>query len=167
MPGVYNPLKTKKCPWPKPRYNAYIYTNKHIMNQRSEQLLALRPSIANARFNDQMSAEEHFQNKTLRPVIKLQNEILLASFQNYIIKGKNAFYELTLDRRLEYISNAVQKDMKFRNSLKGMIMGQFTLEEYNLYIQNSSALNKRMMNMVIKRIQDQLQYFEQPALINQ
>jgi len=68
---------------------------------------------------------------------------------------------------LEYISNAVQKDMKFRNSLKGMIMGQFTLEEYNLYIQNSSALNKRMMNMVIKRIQDQLQYFEQPALINQ
>lgn len=130
-------------------------------------MLASRPVIANARFHDQMSAEEYFQNKTLRPVIKLQNELLLASFQNYIVKGKNAFYELSLAKRLEYISNALQKDIKFRNSLKGMIIGQFTLEEYQIYIQNSSALNKRMMNMVIKRLQDQLQYFEHPALINQ
>ena len=44
-----------------------------------------------------------------------------------------------------YIENAIHKDMKFRNSLKGMIIGQFTVEEYDRYIENSSALNKRMM----------------------
>jgi hypothetical protein len=137
------------------------------MNERSEQLLAIRPTIPNARIHEHMSNEEFFQNKTLRPVIKLQNELILASFQNYIVKGKNTFYQLTLEKRIDFISNAIQKDMKFRNALKGMIMGQFTVEEYQLYIQNSSALNKRMMNMVIKRIQDQLQYFEKPALINQ
>jgi len=51
------------------------------------------------------------------------------------------------------------KDQKFRNSVKGMIIGQFTVEEYQQYCRNSSALNKRMMNMVIERLKDQVQLF--------
>ena len=43
------------------------------------------------------------------------------------------------------------------NALKGLIIGQFTMEEYMTYTQNSSKLNKRMMNLVITRLQDQLQ----------
>ena len=66
---------------------------------------------------------------------------------------------------MDYVTKAIQKDIKFRNSLKGMIIGQFTVDEYEIYIQNSSALNKRMMNMVIKRIQDQIQYFEKLELV--
>jgi len=112
-----------------------------------------------------MSFEERFQNETLRPIIKLQNNLLLAAFQNYIVKTKNSFYDLSLEKRIEYIANAIQKDVKFRNSLKGMIIGQYTIEEYELYIQKSSALNKRMMNMVITRLQDQIQFFEQSILI--
>ena len=46
-----------------------------------------------------------------------------------------------------------------------MIIGQLTVEEYEIYIQNSSALNKRMMNMVIKRIEDQIQYFDKYELV--
>ncbi|MCH2655639.1 MAG: glyoxalase, partial [Flavobacteriales bacterium] len=42
-------------------------------------------------------------------------------------------------------------------ALKGLIIGQFTMEEYMNYTQNSSKLNKRMMNLVITRLQDQLQ----------
>lgn len=106
-----------------------------------------------------MSAEERFQNVTLRPIIKLQNDLLLHAFQNYIRKRKNVFYGLSLDERMDYIMQGIQKDIKLRNSLKGMILGQFTIEEYNIYTQNSSALNKRMMQMVIKRLQDQIQFF--------
>ncbi|MFS4468327.1 glyoxalase [Maribacter sp. 2210JD10-5] len=135
------------------------------MNDRAQQLLHIRPEIPNAKILPNMSADERFQNETLRPIIKLQNDLLLASFQNYIIKGKNRFYEFTLEKRLNYVTNAIQKDVKYRNALKGMIIGQFTVAEYEVYIQNSSALNKRMMNMVIKRIQDQLQYFEREVLI--
>jgi len=54
------------------------------------------------------------------------------------------------------------KDQKFRNSVKGMIIGQFTVEEYQQYYRNSSALNKRMMNMVIERLKDQVQLFATP-----
>ncbi|WP_372945021.1 glyoxalase [Muriicola sp.] len=130
------------------------------MNDRSSDLLSLRPELPNARINDEMSRDERFQNTTLRPVIKFQNSLLIAAFRNYAQKHKNVFYGLNLPKRLGYIEHAIQKDMKFRNSLKGMIIGQFTVEEYELYIQNSSALNKRMMNMVIERLKDQVQLFD-------
>ncbi len=135
------------------------------MNDRSEDLLRLRPEIPSARINPGMSDDERFQNQSLRPVIKFQNALLIAAFRNYVVKHKNAFYELGMEKRLEYIENAIQKDIKFRNSLKGMIIGQFTIEEYEHYITNSSALNKRMMNMVIDRIKDQVQIFELEALV--
>lgn len=135
------------------------------MNDRSQKLLQIRPEIPSAKIIPNMSEDERFQNETLRPIIKLQNDLLLASFQNYIIKGKNSFYNLNIENRLNYIMNSIQKDIKFRNSLKGMVIGQFTVEEYETYIKNSSALNKRMMNMVIKRLQDQIQYFDQAILV--
>lgn len=131
------------------------------MSSRDRQLLAIRPEIPSASFSSQTSSEEAFQNKTLRPVIKLQNNLLVAAFQNYIRKHKNVFYTLVLEKRMEYIENAVQKDTKFRNSLKGMIIGQFTQEEYLGYIENSSALNKRMMSLVRERLQSNIQLFEQ------
>lgn len=132
---------------------------------RSQKLLSIRPLISSAKIIQNMTEEERFQNQTLRPILKLQNDLLLASFENYIKKMKNTFYELKLEKRMNYITKSIQKDIKFRNSLKGMITGQFTIEEYELYIQNSSALNKRMMNMVIKRLQDQIQYFGKLELV--
>lgn len=130
------------------------------METRDSLLLALRPEISSAKISSEMSADECFQNRTLRPVAKLQNDLLLAAFRNYVVKHKNVFYELTPDSRMDYIENAIAKDMKFRNSLKGIIIGQFTLEEFNTYIQNSSALNKRMMDLVKERLKSNLQLLE-------
>ncbi len=148
-----------------PLFVFFNFSKTSKMNNRSAELLRFRPSLPNARVTEEMSRDEQFQNATLRPIIKFQNNLLIAAFRNYTGKHKNSFYELTLPKRLEYIEHAVQKDMKFRNSLKGMIIGQFTVEEYETYIQNSSALNKRMMNMVIERIKDQVQLFELTPLV--
>ncbi|SHJ01356.1 hypothetical protein SAMN04487911_10989 [Arenibacter nanhaiticus] len=135
------------------------------MSDRSLRILEIRPLIPSAKVSENMSTEEQFQNKTLRPVIKMQNSLLLVVFQNYFEQHKNRFYELSLSNRMLYIENAIQKDIKFRNSLTGIIIGQFTTEEYTLYIKSSSALNKRMMQMVTERIKDQLQYFETSVLL--
>ena len=70
------------------------------------------------------------------------------------------FYELGLEKRLAYMENALMKDQKFRNALKGMIIGQFTVEEYLNYIKNSSSLNKRMVQLLLDRLKDQVQLFE-------
>jgi len=130
------------------------------METRDSLLLRMRPEIPSAKITSTMSADECFQNKTLRPVAKLQNDLLLAVFRNYAAKHKNVFYDLTIEKRLDYIENAIHKDMKFRNSLKGIIIGQFTLKEFDVYIQNSSALNKRMMDIVKERLKSNIQLLE-------
>lgn len=127
------------------------------MTDRSTNLSQIRPIISSALIYDNMNEDERFQNVTLRPIIKLQNELLVEVFKSYVAKHKNVFYALTLNKQFEYIENAVHKDMKFRNSLKGMIIGQFTLEEFEIYSRNSSALNKRMMNLVIDRLINHIQ----------
>ena len=135
------------------------------MSDRSQSLLRIRPEIPSATVSENMSDDELFQNRTLRPILKFQNHIFVAVFKNYISKYKNSFYDLTLEKRFIYIENAVQKDIKFRNSLKGIIIGHFTSEEYEIYIKNSSALNKRMMHMVTNRLKDQIQLFEMEVLL--
>lgn len=139
---------------------SYLYENPIDMSNRSHNLLEIRPAIPSAIVTDNMGKDEQFQNQTLRPVIKMQNPLLLLIFKNYIGKHKNGFYDLNLQKRLDFIGNSIQKDIKFRNSLKGVIIGQFTEEEYKVYVQNSSSLNKRMMQMVVDRLKDQIQLFE-------
>jgi hypothetical protein len=136
------------------------------MNTRKEQLLAIRPVISTIRITDGMSSDERFQNETLRPVIKLQSNLFTEVFRNYIDKHKNVFYQLPLEKRLDYIENALQKDIKLRNALKGMVIGQFTVEEYSRYIKNSSALNKRLINIIRERLQSNIQLLDKPKTLS-
>ncbi|HQW68199.1 MAG TPA: glyoxalase [Flavobacterium sp.] len=126
------------------------------MEARDNHVLEIRGEALGT-ITNQSSIEEIFQNKTLRPILKLQNDLFVAVFINYAVKQKNVFFSLTPEKKLSYIENVIQRDIKFRNSLKGMIIGLFTVTEYNEYIQNSSNLNKRMMNMLTERLKSQLQ----------
>ena len=130
------------------------------MSNRDFRLLEMRPEIFSAVVSENTGSDEKFQNITLRPVIKLQRHLLIEVFRNYIRKHKNAFWKLNIEKRLLYIENAIHKDIKFRNNLKGIIIGQFTVEEYISYTKNSSALNKRMMNLVKDDLQENIQLFE-------
>jgi hypothetical protein len=124
---------------------------------RKDDLMRMRPRILSASVVKTTGSEERFQNETLRPIIKLQCNLFIEVFKNYANKHKNVFYELPVEKRIDYIENAIHKDMKFRNSLKGMVVGHFTVEEYIFYISNSSALNKRMMQLVKSRLIDSIQ----------
>jgi hypothetical protein len=135
------------------------------MSCRSLDLVRIRPELSSKiRTPADTSSDEYFQNTTLRPVIKFQNDLLVSAFRNYAVKHKGQFFEIPQEKQMRYIENAIQKDIKFRNALKGMLIGQFTVEEYERYIQSSSALNKRMMQMVIERLKDQLQLLN-PVLV--
>lgn len=132
------------------------------MNQRDVFIKEIRgESLGNV--SNQSSSDELFQNEVLRPILKLQNDLFIASFLNYISKYKRDFYSKTVENKLAIIENSIQKDIKFRNALKGMIIGLFTTDEYSLYIQNSSSLNKRMMNLLIERLKSQIQLFDVEA----
>ena len=131
------------------------------METRDDQLLNLRPVLGQVQTNDQMSSQEFFQNNTLRPILKLQNDLILALFRHYIEKHKGVFYEISPERKMDYIESAIHKDMKFRNILKGLVLGQFTLEEYQIYSADSSAINKRILSMIKERLKSQVQVLSQ------
>ena len=130
------------------------------MEARDTQVLELRGESYGT-INNQSSLEEVFQNRTLRPILKMQNDLFIQVFINYAVKQKNVFFSLTPEKKMIYIENVIQRDIKFRNSLKGMIIALFTLDEYAEYIRISSNLNKRMMNMLVERLKSQLQVIEQ------
>jgi hypothetical protein len=129
------------------------------MNNRPYNLLKIRPDIKKIEGFDKMSNLESFQNETLRPILKFQNPIILGVYRNYIDTRKGVFYKLSNDGRLDYINKTLQKDQKVQNYIKGIIIGHFTIEEFNIYSQNMSAINKRIMSLVIKRIKDQVKLF--------
>ncbi|WP_396137683.1 glyoxalase [Flavobacterium sp.] len=123
---------------------------------KDELILSLR-GVAIGSITTESSSEEKFQNQTLRPILKIQNDLFLLVFKNYITKQKVDFFDFMPEKKMQFIENAIQRDIKFRNSLKGMIIGFFTLLEYEEYILNSSNLNKRMMNLLIERLKSQIQ----------
>lgn len=136
------------------------------MNDRPNDLLSIRPEIKKTITFDSMSSDERFQNETLRPILKLQNPLLISVFTNYIKKRKGVFYDLSLEKKITYIENSLTKDQKFRSFLKGLIIGHFTVAEYQKYSLNSSSLNKRIINMLIKRLQHQVKVFDLPLSVS-
>lgn len=136
------------------------------MNSRQTKLKNIRPEILNAKISDNISENEHFQNLVLRPIIKFQNDLLIAVFKNYIAKYKNVFYKLPLEKRVEYIENSIKKDLRLQNTLKGMILGHFTVEEYELYKNNASNLNKRILGIIKERLLSHIQLFNETHLLD-
>ena len=58
----------------------FIFSKKETMNDRPNDFLRIRPEIKKTVVFANMSMEERFQNETLRPILKLQNSLLLLVF---------------------------------------------------------------------------------------
>jgi hypothetical protein len=122
------------------------------MDNRKE----LRPILATIEATEKCSIEEKFQNTTLRQVIKLQHPLLIALFKDYAITRKTVLSTLTEQRIKRFIESALSKDIAFKNKMIGLIVGQFTLEEFEFYKNASSEFNKRIFAIIKKRLKDSL-----------
>ena len=120
------------------------------------QLLQIRPVIPTIMEAQASSLAEQFQNRTLRPLLKFQNELLVAIFRKYIARRKDVFNQLSKSKQRVYIEESIRKDQKFKHLLLGTIIGQFTTEEWEQYLEVEKELNRRMADMIIQRLQDQL-----------
>ena len=124
---------------------------------RENELVKIRPEIA---ADAGISEFEIFQNQTLRPILKLQNELLIAVFKNYVQKRKGGFLKLSEKEKLLFIEQSVKRDMKFKHYLEGIVTGHFTLDEYQTFIQNEDELTKRLITLLVQRFQSQLNLLE-------
>ncbi|MEM6964464.1 MAG: glyoxalase [Bacteroidota bacterium] len=127
------------------------------MNTRDQKVTNIRPSIPTIIEASAISPEERFQNQTLRPILKMQNDLLVQIFKHYTIKRKGVFNKLSLTKRLDYIEHNVRKDLRFRNILIGSVIGYFTLEEWKSYSEYESELRKRLVNMLVERLKSQVE----------
>lgn len=99
---------------------------------------------------------EAFQNSVLRPIIKMQHTLLIAFFKTYLIKRKVDFLMLSEQKKRAKIKSVLEKDLQFKNQILGTVLGHFSLDEYKIYQNNSSEFNRRIKQIIIKRLQDSI-----------
>lgn len=100
------------------------------------------------------STDENFQNKTLRPILKLQNTTILQVFSHFSQKQKTDIGSLTKEGLNNYVILITKRNTVLRNQLLGLIIGQFTKDEFDVYKVNDLEFNKRILNMIGQRIMD-------------
>ena len=118
--------------------------------------LSIRPQIETINWDVNSSDIEFFQNQTLRPIIKMQNDLLLEFFKDHSLSRKINLEELTEIKRNEFVSASLNKDSKLKLSLNHLIIGQFSVNEFEVYKLNKSEFNKRIIKMIEQRLIDQL-----------
>ena len=133
------------------------------MSSRDSYLKSLRPDILTKTIKTEMSSEEYFQNTVLRPIIKFQNDLLIAVFLQFCKKYKNVFFDLSTEKKILYIETSFIKDSKLRSSFRDLIIGLFSVEEYSEYLKNASALNKRMTGIIKERLISHVQLLSESA----
>lgn len=102
------------------------------------------------------SDAEKFQNEVLRPILKLQNDLLLAIVRHFLQKRKVKLESLSKQARMDWVAHSLRKDLRMRDLLLGTVIGHFTLEEWQVFQSNEAELTRRVIEMMTKRLQEQL-----------
>ena len=119
--------------------------------------LTIRPQIKKIGSLEGKKEVERFQNKTLRPILKLQHDLIMAYFDSYLSKRKVKYLEKTSEKKHAFIDTLFVKDQQFKVEVKAFILGLFTVEEFKLYLEISADANKRILTMLKQRIQSTIE----------
>lgn len=99
---------------------------------------------------------ESFQNDTLRPILKMQNDLIVDIYHHFLLKRKVPFDGMSVDKRKTWIANSLSKDNRLRGILLGSVVGHFTKEEWEFYAQQEGEVRRRITSLITQRLQDQM-----------
>ena len=114
--------------------------------------ISLRPTVESAKVDETTHPNEVFQNETLRPIIKMQHLLILAFVSDHVMKLNKGFLELSKGKQRTFVTNLFAKDNTFKHRLTGLILGQFTVEEFKTYTAIANDVNKRILNICLERM---------------
>ena len=80
---------------------------------------------------------------------------MLQICHHQFIKRKEVFFHLPEDEKLIYIENQLNRDKQLKHLLFGVLIGNFTILEWQFYTENEQELRKRMTSLLVQRIQSQ------------
>ena len=116
----------------------------------------VRPKLPDTLTEGELKEEELFQNMVLRPVIKMQHDLLIMRVKSHFISKRVLFNVMDNKKRTEAIIQAFQSDHNLKKEIQGMIIGQLTVLEFQQYLKIERSLNKRIVQMVRNRMIDSL-----------
>lgn len=124
---------------------------------RDQNLIQIRPQLnlplSNSTIEMSLTVES-FQNTTLRPILKMQHDLILLIWKNYLEKQKkNRFPVNNRPLEAEFMAQTLKSDMKFKNRLIGTLIGHFTADEFSFFAENETELLRRMTDLLIQRLQ--------------
>ena len=114
----------------------------------------VRPKLPDAITEGELKEEELFQNMVLRPVIKMQHDLLIMRVKSHFSSKRVLFNVMDNKKRTEAIIQAFQNDHNLKKEIQGMIIGQLTVLEFQQYLKIERSLNKRIVQMVRNRMID-------------
>ena len=114
----------------------------------------VRPKLPDSLTDGKLKEEELFQNMVLRPVIKMQHDVLILRVKSYFTSKRVMFNVMDKKKRTLAIEKAFLGDNAFKKEIQGMVLGQLDTTEYQRYLKYERTMNKRIIQMVRNRMLD-------------
>jgi hypothetical protein len=118
-------------------------------------LLALRPAIATAT-SEPAATVGYFLHNTLRPLLKLQNSLLLQTVADFVRDHHIKLPDTTPADQQRQLAELLTRNTKLRYTMIGLITALFTTIEDIFYRQHRSELNRRLLELAQRRVLDQV-----------
>lgn len=123
---------------------------------RDAALMALRPPIDGVPAYETPQTVGDFLHHTLRPLLKLQNKLLVITFTDYVQDHHIPLAQRSPTEQQRLLTDLLARNVKLRYTLVGLIVALFTDAENTFYRQHRAELNRRLIEMATHRLLDQL-----------
>ncbi len=116
----------------------------------------IRPQLPASIMKGLHTEEEHFQNEVLRPIIKMQSDLLLLHLNAKLKTLKVDLEQLSSERKEETIAALFLKDQSYKREVVGMVIGQLNTDEFKGYLPMQKEVNRRIFQIVQQRCLDHI-----------
>ena len=118
--------------------------------------IGIRPKITIVSEEEYVPFSERFSNTTLRPIVALQQQLLLAVFKQNAKSRKLILKNLSNQKLIAFVDTLLFKDGSFKQLILGLIVGQFTMDEYEQYSERIDDVDKLIIALVDELMHDNL-----------
>jgi hypothetical protein len=126
------------------------------MSERNLQILSFRENLNLSIDKTEKSSLINFQNSVIRPILKFQNNIIVAIFNDYIKNKKFSWATSDSPMKKKFIYASLTNDKHLKVLYIGLNLALFTIEELDFYFSNQKEFNKRITAMIKERLIDQM-----------
>ncbi|QKG54316.1 hypothetical protein [Hymenobacter sp. BRD67] len=116
-------------------------------------LLALRPAITGQPAAIPTPATvADFQQQVLRPLLKLQQPVLLAAVADVALDYRLPLATANATEASRLLGELLARHTRLRAGIIGLVTGQLTLAELAFYRRHRNELNRRLLDLAQQRV---------------